>query len=184
MSRVIAGSRGSRRISVPKGSETRPTAERVREAVFSTFYSLTDMDGAEVLDLYAGSGAIGIEAVSRGARRAVFVEKSRQAIPVLRKNIEDLDLTDSCDIVIGDVGGWLSSAAADRKDVVYIDPPYHRPVHGDLVALVERGWLAGHAVVAVEHALRDAPVEWPEGLEPLKMRRYGNTAVSYARFEG
>ncbi|MFE6776304.1 16S rRNA (guanine(966)-N(2))-methyltransferase RsmD [Streptomyces sp. NPDC057702] len=183
MPRIIAGSRGSRRITVPRGAETRPTADRVREAIFSTFYSLLEMEGAHVMDLYAGSGAVGLEALSRGAGHAVFVEKSRHALDVLRGNISELDFTDSCHVVPGDVLGWLSSPA-DPKDLVFMDPPYAKTPHDELVLLSENGWLTPHAVVAVEHSHRSDPIQWPKGLESLKVRRYGNTAVSYARFGG
>ncbi|MFI1735833.1 16S rRNA (guanine(966)-N(2))-methyltransferase RsmD [Streptomyces acidicola] len=183
MPRVIAGSRGSRRISAPKGSETRPTGDRVRAAVFSTLYSLTELEGAVVMDLYAGSGAVGLEALSRGAEQAVFVEKSRNALTALRTNISELDFLENCKVIPGDVETWLSTAAS-AKDFVYLDPPYARSVHRDLALLVENGWLSRNAVVAVERASRDTPVEWPEGLQPIKVRRYGITSIFYARFGG
>lgn len=181
MPRIIAGSRGSRRIEAPSGARTRPTSDRVREALFATLGAVADVAGARLLDLYAGSGAVALEGLSRGAARATLVEKARGAVAACRRNAAALDFADACEIVAADVTTWLTTAEPAPYDLVFADPPYARSLTDDLAALTGRGWLAAGAVVAVERASRDAAVDWPTGLTPLRTRRYGDTTVHYAR---
>ena len=179
--RIIAGSRGSRRIEAPSGARTRPTSDRVREALFASVDALTELEGARLLDLYAGSGALALEGLSRGAAHATLVEKARDALGVCRRNAATLGFGEVCDIVAADVTSWLATAEPRPYDLVLADPPYARPVADDLTSLAERGWLAPTAVVVVERGARDADVDWPAALTPLRSRRYGDTVLHYAR---
>ncbi|ADH65658.1 MULTISPECIES: 16S rRNA (guanine(966)-N(2))-methyltransferase RsmD [Nocardiopsis] len=185
MTRIIAGTAGGRRISVPEGRNTRPTSDRAREALFSSVQSdLGSLDGARVMDLYAGSGAIGLEALSRGAAHALLVEADRRAAQVLRDNIQTLGLpgarlvADRVERVVG------ADNTGDPYDVVVADPPYavtDAEVAGVLADLVGRGWLAEDAVVVVERSKRGAEPSWPEGLERDRSRGYGEAVLWYAR---
>ena len=179
MTRIVAGIAGGRRLAVPpKG--TRPTSERVREALFSAIESALDLDGARVLDLYAGSGALGLEALSRGAAHATFVESDRAAISVLEKNIAAVGLP-GAEIRRGKVGTVLD-AGGTPYDLVLADPPYDlaelAPV---LIALVQHGWTRPGSVVIVERARRSGSPAWPEALVAGKVRRYGDTELHWAR---
>jgi 16S rRNA (guanine966-N2)-methyltransferase len=172
--RVIAGSRKGHTIAAPRGLETRPTSDRVRESVFNL---VGPLDGASVLDLYAGSGALGIEALSRGAARAVFVERAPEAVRTIERNLDSLRLT-GARVVLGDALATLSrEAAAGRKyDLVLVDPPY-----GMATNLQEQ--LARHlpSVLAEDGLLvleTDARVE-PELPLPLRTSRtYGSTRIT------
>jgi 16S rRNA (guanine966-N2)-methyltransferase len=176
VTRVIAGTLGGRRLRTPPGSATRPTTDRVREALFS---SLGELAGRSVLDLYAGSGALGIEALSRGASRATFVEHDQRAATVLRANLADLGLT-AGQVVVADVSAFLrrDPVAYDAPyDVVLADPPYAEPVGDVLSALV--GWVGD--VVVLERSSRDPAPDWPAGIEAVRSRTYGETALWYGR---
>ena len=185
MARVIAGEAGGRRLAVPDGRDTRPTSDRAREGLFATIVSLTgSLAGARVLDLYAGSGAVGLEALSRGAEHVLLVESGSRAARVIRDNIEAIGLagaevlTDRTERVLA------KNPDSGPYDVVFADPPY--ALAGDEVsamlnALVKQGWLAPGALVIVERATRSGPVSWPAGLEPDRARRYGEATFWYAR---
>ncbi|HJY01261.1 MAG TPA: 16S rRNA (guanine(966)-N(2))-methyltransferase RsmD [Streptosporangiaceae bacterium] len=185
MARVIAGEAGGRRLAVPDGRNTRPTSDRAREGLFATIVSLTgSLAGARVLDLYAGSGAVGLEALSRGAEHVLLVESGSRAARVIRDNIEAIGLagaevlTDRTERVLA------KNPDSGPYDVVFADPPY--ALAGDEVsamlnALVKQGWLAPGALVIVERATRSGPVSWPAGLEPDRARRYGEATFWYAR---
>jgi 16S rRNA (guanine966-N2)-methyltransferase len=185
MTRIIAGTAGGRRISVPEGRNTRPTSDRAREALFSSVQSdLGSLDGVRTMDLYAGSGAIGLEALSRGAAHALLVEADRRAAQVLRGNIQTLGLpgarlvADRVERVIG------ADNTGAPYDLVVADPPYavtDAEVAGVLADLVGRGWLAEDAVVVVERSKRGAEPSWPEGLERDRSRVYGEAVLWYAR---
>jgi 16S rRNA (guanine966-N2)-methyltransferase len=178
--RVIAGRLGGRRLAAPRGDETRPTSDRVREALFSI---LGDVEGARVLDLYAGTGALGIEALSRGASRAVFVESARAALAVLRANIASLDLEASA-VVIAQPA--LRAAPLILREapfeLVLADPPYAAlasaaSVLERLVAAAPRRLLAPSARVVIEHASRDEPPEIG-GLRRATTRSYGEASLT------
>lgn len=184
MTRIIAGALGGRRLSAPAGTATRPTAERVREALFSSLATMTELDGCRFADLYAGSGAVGIEAASRGAVAVLLVESEARAARTLRGNLATLGLSASCRLITARVATALGDAPADPFDVVFADPPY--PVADDeveamLAALVEHGWLADGAVLVVERSTRSPEPRWPRGVTPERGRRYGDTALWYGR---
>ena len=178
MTRIIAGTAGGRRIAVPpKG--TRPTSDRVREALFGALAHDPGLEGAAVLDLCAGSGALGLEALSRGAAHALLVEFDRRAAGVLRSNVATLGLP-GAEIAVVDAGALLRGPARRTYDIVLVDPPYDVPadeVVGWLADAASNGWLAADAVVAVERTARDGAFPWPAPLHGLRERRYGDTIV-------
>jgi 16S rRNA (guanine966-N2)-methyltransferase len=181
VTRIIAGRAGGRRIAVPP-SGTRPTSDRVREALFSALTADPGLDGAAVLDLCAGSGALGLEALSRGAAHALFVELDRRAAGVLRRNVADVGLPGA--VVRTATAATVLAGPADRAyDLVLVDPPYATPdaeVARWLAAAHPRGWLADGAVVVVERP-RGGAFPWPAPLEPVRERRYGDTVLFTAR---
>jgi 16S rRNA (guanine966-N2)-methyltransferase len=166
---------------MPSGDATRPTAERAREGVFSTLTSLRgSLVGASFLDLYAGSGAVGLEAASRGATTVMLVERDPKALRALRANIETLGLA-GVEVRGEAVERVLAQTAAAPYDVVFLDPPYSDPVDDVLERLVRGDWLAVDGLVAVERASRGSEPAWPVGLEALRSRRYGEATVWYGR---
>jgi 16S rRNA (guanine966-N2)-methyltransferase len=182
MTRLIAGTAGGRRLTVPP-SGVRPTGDRAREGLFNSLGTLVDLDGARVLDLYAGSGALGLEALSRGAAEVVLVENAPRVLPVLRKNLAAVGLPGGR-VVAGSVPSVVAGPAPSSFDVVVADPPYATPVSevlGVLRALVEGEWLAEDAVVVVERSAREEPFEWPTPLVALRERRYGEAMLRYGR---
>jgi 16S rRNA (guanine966-N2)-methyltransferase len=180
VTRLISGVAGGRRLKVPRVG-VRPTGDRAREALFNSLGSLLELRGATVLDLYAGSGALGLEALSRGAASVVFVESSPGVLPVLKANLAAVGLPGGR-VVAGDVSTVVGGAAPARFDLVLADPPYATPddeVIGVLEALSAGGWLAPEAVVVVERASRDRPFEWPTPFTGLRDRRYGEAVLRY-----
>jgi 16S rRNA (guanine966-N2)-methyltransferase len=168
--RVVAGVAGGRRLHVPSGKRLRPTSERVREAMFASLGSMGAVQGARVLDLFAGTGALGIEALSRGAAAATFVDTDGQAISMIRANLLTTGLTGG-KIVRGDVMRFLETSS-DAYDLVLADPPY---AFADWPKLLER--LPGEvAVLESNRPIDDAP-----GWLILRSRRYGDTVVTFAR---
>ncbi len=176
--RIIAGSLGGRRIVAPRGPHTRPTSDRVREALFS---ALGDVGGASVLDLYAGSGALALEALSRGAARAVCVERAPAALRCLGDNVRALGVADRCRVLALDVRrAGKSLAALGPFDLVLCDPPYAetaRAVEALAALIATPGIVAPGARIVIEHAARDAVVA-PRGTTHERTRRYGDTALS------
>jgi 16S rRNA (guanine966-N2)-methyltransferase len=201
VARVIAGEAGGRRLAVPDGRNTRPTSDRAREGLFATVSSIVgSLAGARVLDLYAGSGAVGLEALSRGAEHVLLVEHGARAVRAIRQNIEAIGLpgavvaADRVERVLAGgpapaggrdgpaPAGGQDSSARDRYDVVFADPPYAMPaaeVARMLIALAEQGWLAPGALVIVERATRSGPLSWPDGFAPDRARRYGEATFWY-----
>ena len=171
--RVIAGRLGGRRLSAPRGLATRPTSDRVREALFS---ALGDVGAARVLDLYAGTGALGIEALSRGAAQATFVESARAALAALRENLAALGIEASARVVAQPVGRAVA-ALEGPFDLVFADPPYAAIAEVPAAFAALRPALTGEARVVVEHASRDAAPSLA-GLVPRPSRAYGDTAVT------
>jgi 16S rRNA (guanine966-N2)-methyltransferase len=185
VTRIIGGHAGGRRLQTPKGDLTRPTADRVREALFSALEStLGSLSGLRFLDLYAGSGAVGLEAWSRGAAAVLLVERDRRTAALVRANATTLGCRDAR-VVTGSVRTVLTEGPVDAPyDVVFADPPYATAddrVGGDLQVLVDAGWLAGGAVVVVERPTRAGAVTWPAGLVEDRSRTYGETALWSAR---
>ena len=189
MTRIISGLAGGRRISTPPGSGTRPTSDRVREALFSRLEHLDVLHQRRVLDLYAGSGALGLEAASRGATGVLMVESEWSAVAVIRKNIADLGLpgvTVRADTVERVLAGGPGSGD-ERYDLVLADPPYDATEEalGDvLMLLVTHQWLGEDAFVVVERSARSPEPRWPRGLDGLGERRYGDTKMWFADFAG
>jgi 16S rRNA (guanine(966)-N(2))-methyltransferase RsmD len=185
VTRIVAGALGGRRLTVPTGDRTRPTSDRVREALFSTLESLVDLSGARFADLYAGSGAVGLEAMSRGAAEVLLVESDARVARVARENIGVLAAAPAARLVVGRVSQVLAAGPGGPPyDVVFADPPYAVPdddVTAMLAALVDGGWLAAEAVVAVERSSRSPAPAWVPGLTAERSRRYGETTLWYGR---
>jgi 16S rRNA (guanine966-N2)-methyltransferase len=172
--RIIAGTHGGRKLLTPPGTGTRPTAERAREALFSSLQSFLDIEGTTFLDLYAGSGALGLEALSRGAASATLVENYALALSSIRSNVEALELPAS--VVDMDVDRFLAGTPS-RYDVIVLDPPYELGVDPVLAALVP--WLAEDGVVVAERRTRGPAPTAPEGLREQRSRRYGEATLWY-----
>jgi 16S rRNA (guanine966-N2)-methyltransferase len=188
VTRIIAGTSGGRRLLVPAGSLTRPTSDRVREALFSRLQHQRWLDGTAVLDLYAGSGPLGLEAASRGARSVVLVEQAAPALRALRSNIATLGLAD-VRAVADSVQRFLDlpdPAQVGPFDVVLADPPYPEPeprITRVLEVLAAR-WLSQDALVVLERSSRSPEPTWPDGLVRSDERRYGETVLWFARTAG
>ncbi len=187
MTRIVAGRWGSRRLDVPR-TGVRPTSQRVREAVCNRLEHLCGgLGGLQVLDLFAGSGAVGLELLSRGAAAAVFVERDRAAVRAIRHNIAALS-AEGATVVNRDAAavarGDSLSADGCAFDIVFADPPYDMPL-GALEAILA-DLVAGHRVrdggmLLVEAAARSAGTPWPPGVLPIDSRDYGDTRVWYGR---
>ncbi|MGW7099130.1 16S rRNA (guanine(966)-N(2))-methyltransferase RsmD [Streptomyces sp. NPDC054838] len=184
MTRVIAGSAGGRRLAVPPGTGTRPTSDRMREGLFSTWESLHGVPGSRVLDLYAGSGAVGLEALSRGADHALLVEPDAKAAKAIRDNIKAVGLP-GAEFRAGKAEQIVAAAAhAEPYDIVFLDPPYavgHDDLGEILLTLRSNGWLTDDALVTVERSTRSGAFPWPDGFEPLRSRKYGEGTLWYGR---
>jgi 16S rRNA (guanine966-N2)-methyltransferase len=172
--RVVSGDLGGRKLVTPDGSDTRPTSDRVREAMFNSLFSLDAIEGARVLDAFAGSGALGIEALSRGALHATFVETGRDALAALRENLETLQLGAQGRVVPGDALSHLERIAVEGEvyDLVLLDPPYGFDQWDELLAAVSVG-----ARVVIES---DREVVVPDSWEVHRRKRYGGTVVTLA----
>lgn len=199
MTRIVAGELGGRSIAVP-GKGTRPTSDRVREAIFSRLEHLGVLDSARVLDLYAGSGALGLEAASRGAVSVTLVDSARPAADVARRNVAGLGLTtvrvvaetaERFAAALAGAGSRPGSGAVSRAasgttaalDLVFLDPPYDLDEDAlvtVLTHLAAPGVLADGAVVVVERSIRTPEPAWPAGLAAFARKDYGDTAVYYA----
>jgi 16S rRNA (guanine966-N2)-methyltransferase len=164
----------------PRG--TRPTTDRVREALFNVLSARIDLQDLSVLDLYAGSGALGLEALSRGAATVVFVESGRKAAAVIGQNIDDLGVTGAT-VRRGTVASVLAAGAEIPVDLIFADPPYDvgdAEVIEMLVALTDRGWAAEGCVAVVERGASGPDLGWPAGWQPWRARRYGDTRLEMA----
>ncbi|QGF24918.1 16S rRNA (guanine(966)-N(2))-methyltransferase RsmD [Raineyella fluvialis] len=183
MTRIIAGSHGGRRLATPPGARTRPTTDRVREAVFSALESWAGdgLGGLAFLDLYAGSGAMALEAASRGASPVTAVESDRRTADVVRRNAADLGLR--VEVRTQPVEEVLSVSPPRAYDIIWADPPY--PVPTDqlqrlLGGVWASGWLAADGLLVLERSSRDPDPQWPDGIEEWS-RRYGETTIHYAQ---
>ena len=186
MTRIIAGDAGSLRLVAP-AKVSRPTSDRVREAIFSRLASLSDIEGARVLDLFAGTGALGLEAASRGASAVWLVDNHSGATSVLEANIalvaKPLTHSPTLRSVTSSVAKFLAGAARSEVSLVFLDPPYdYSPsaLNDHLVSL--HPWLAPDALVVVERSSKGEPPQFPEGYEVLSPKTYGDTTVYWARF--
>jgi 16S rRNA (guanine966-N2)-methyltransferase len=182
MTRIIGGSAGGRRINTPRGAHTRPTSDRVREALFSAVESWCgSLHGLRFLDLYAGSGAVGLEAWSRGAGVVTLVEQDRRTAALISGNARTLGFA-RANVVAAPVAGTLRRAPTAPYDVAFLDPPYPAPeeaVAGDLTALDAHGWLVPGALVVVERSSRSPEPAWPSGFTEIRHKRYGETVLWY-----
>ncbi len=179
MTRIVAGTAGGRTLTVPR-SATRPTSERVREALFSRLEHRGVVEGARVLDLYAGSGALGLEAASRGAAAVTLVDSARPAVAACRRNVATLGLGQAS-VVSSTVRSYLAGEPTTAYDLVLVDPPYD-VADADLAEVLDRltRWLATGAVVVVERSRRSPEPTWPAGLAATDERRYGDTVLWFA----
>jgi 16S rRNA (guanine966-N2)-methyltransferase len=183
MTRIIAGSLGGRRIKVPQRG-TRPTTDRVREAVFGRLDAQGALKGARVLDAFAGSGALGIEALSRGAARATFVDSSPASAKVIEANLRDLGLTPQGRVARAEVPVFLRRDG-EAFDLALLDPPYDlspSDLATTLASLAPR--LTPGAQVVLEWSSRGEPPVWSPGIVPGDVRRYGDTSIHYAEAPG
>jgi 16S rRNA (guanine966-N2)-methyltransferase len=189
MTRIIAGAAGGRRLATVPGRSTRPTTDRVRESLFGTVTSIRGgLTGAAVLDLYAGSGAVGLEALSRGAADVILVEADSRAARVISANIGAVGLA-GARLVPEKAQRVLARGpgAAPPRDFVFADPPYAAgdgELAGMLTALADHGWLAAGALVVVERSSRSGPLDWPAGYESERTRRYGEATLWYGLAAG
>ncbi|MGI9085476.1 MAG: 16S rRNA (guanine(966)-N(2))-methyltransferase RsmD [Aeromicrobium sp.] len=183
MTRIVAGHWGGRRLQTPKGDGTRPTSDRVREAMFSSLESeLGGLDGCRVLDLFAGSGALGLEALSRGAEHADLVESDRRAASVIARNINDLDAT-AAELHRTTAERFVGDLRAQPYDLVLLDPPYAcgtDEVGALLTVIIRTGGLEPDGIVGVERSTR-TPFTWPDALTGLRDKAYGETHLWYGR---
>ncbi|QHE72100.1 16S rRNA (guanine(966)-N(2))-methyltransferase RsmD [Rhodococcus sp. WAY2] len=185
MTRIIAGLAGGRRLRVPP-SGTRPTSDRVREALFSALNSRMDLEGASVLDLYAGSGALGLEALSRGADRVLLVESDAKAAGVISQNVSAVGLPGAA-VRTAPVSAVLAGTADRVYDLVLADPPYavdDGAVQTVLSDLRGHGWVADGSIVVLERSSRSPETSWPEGYAPVKAKKYGEARIELATCYG
>jgi 16S rRNA (guanine966-N2)-methyltransferase len=187
--RIVAGKWRGRTLSAPRGRDTRPTSDRVREAIFSSVFSASgQLDGRAVADLYAGSGALGLEALSRGASHCVFVESDARAAAVISSNACELGAEPTAFTVVRSPVGRFAQRPPEGRAVSLLlaDPPYRiepSEVGRVFEALAAQGFLTSGALVVYEHAEGTAAV-WPVGFVPGVQRGYGGTVVSFATYEG
>ncbi len=185
MTRIVAGTLGGRRLTAPPGAGTRPTSDRVREALFSSIESMVDLDGARFADLYAGSGAVGLEALSRGAAHVLLVESDARAARTIQVNLTTLRAEPAARLVVDRVAAVLGRGPdGDPYDVVFADPPYavtDEEIAETATALVRGGWLEADAVLVFERSSRSGPPPQVDGVTSVRSRRYGETTLWYGR---
>jgi 16S rRNA (guanine966-N2)-methyltransferase len=178
--RIVAGSHRGRRLEAPADERIRPTSDRIRESLFNILdHKLNGFAGKRVLDGFAGTGALGFEALSRGAACALFVDKNRDALALARRNAASLGLTEKADFRLADL--TRPPQSAQQFDLVLLDPPYGQGLAGAaLAALADAGWLAPDALAVIETD-RAQPEIVPEGFATLDSRDYGRTRIVLAR---
>ena len=177
--RIVAGSARGRPLQAPRGPHTRPTADRVRQSIFDTLGQF--FDGGAVLDLYAGSGALGLEALSRGVARAVLVDRDREAFAVCRANATTLGFADRTELLPLDAVAAVQrlGARGERFELVFVDPPYADGPEAALEALAAAGIVAPAGRVVAEHDKRRPPADRVGSLARVDLRTFGDTAVSF-----
>jgi 16S rRNA (guanine966-N2)-methyltransferase len=177
--RIVGGTLGGRVLRAPAGASTRPTSEKVREALFQILARKDALDGP-VLDLFAGTGALGIEALSRGAPHATFIESGKQAIKTLTQNLADLGVADRSLVLTGDALRVVARPLADRPPfkLVLVDPPYASDLAVKVVTALPPAHLADGVVIVIEHDRRNAPPDALGSLVRTDERRYGDTLIS------
>ncbi len=177
--RIVGGTLGGRVLRAPAGAATRPTSEKVRQAIFNI---LPDLEGAHVLDLFAGSGALGLEALSRGAAHVTFVDAAKPALAAVRANLDDLGVADRATVMAGDAVAIAGrQVPAEPWRVVFVDPPYRSDLAVRATGAIPLAHLAPGAVIVIEHDRRNAPPDALGSLLRTDQRRYGDTLVSFYR---
>ncbi len=188
MTRIISGSARGRRLRTPAGGATRPTSDRVREALFSALDAqLGGLQGARFLDVFAGSGAVGLEAHSRGADAVTLIESDRATAALICTNARNLGL-EAVTVLAGKADRFAAEPPLGGAfDVAFLDPPYSTQsirVTQLITRLRETGWFAAHAMVVVERPRRDAEWRWPPGVDAVQSKRYGETLLWYGQLAG
>ena len=178
--RIITGTKRGKKLLSLEGEQVRPTTNMVKEALFNILQF--GIEGRRVLDLFAGSGQIGLEALSRGARQAVLVDSSRDAVRVIQKNVEATGFGSQCQVVAADFAGYLR-AEQGMFDVAFIDPPYQAGLLGQALSLTA-GRMNPGGVIVCEHGSREEPPEGAGGFARQKTYRYGRTALTVYRAQG
>lgn len=185
--RIVAGRFRGRALAPPPDERTRPTSDRVRGAVFNVLthgIEGFDIEGVFVLDLFAGTGALGLEAMSRGARYCLFVEDDPEARAVIRQNVEAFALTGHSRIWRRDATTLGDGTFKDKFSLVFLDPPYGKGLGEKALASArDGGWLADGAVIVLEEQA-EQPIQWPDGFNVVDTRSWGGTAVHFARYAG
>ena len=182
MTRIIGGTAGGRRLTTPRGAQTRPTSDRVREALFSAIESWCgSLQGLRFLDLYAGSGAVGLEAWSRGAGIVTMVEQDKKTATLITANAATIGFP-RANVVTSTVATALAKPPTAPYDIVFLDPPYplaEDALAADLAALVEQDWLVPGALVVVERSARSPEPTWPKLFEDIRSKKYGESTLWY-----
>ena len=179
--RIISGIAGGRTLIAPKGLDTRPTQDYVRESLFNIIKK--DVSDASVLDLFAGSGALGLESLSRGASEAVFVDKARQAVDCIKRNVKALGFHEQCMIRQGDWRSVLLRLSRQAFNVVFLDPPYHLTRYPEITdTLHEKKLLAQNALIVIEHRKNVAITLSPQ-FSQEDVRAYGDTVIHFYRYK-
>ena len=181
--RVIGGTARGRRLAAPKGERVRPTADRVKEALFSILTSLLgNLQGLRVLDIFAGTGNLGIEALSRGCGEAVFIDSHRESAAVIRQNLTQLGLSDRSRVIVKDAVSALQGLDGNSAPfhIIFLDPPYRQGLPEKILALLSTSSLVGGETIIVAES--DSGEELPDGFSPLRRfdrRVYGDTALTF-----
>lgn len=176
--RIISGRLGGRTIAAPDGSRTHPMGERIRNAMFNSLGEL--VVDAEVLDAFAGTGALGIEAISRGAKFTTFIERDRTAQKVLQENLENLGITDETKLIRASVAAWIETYDGPKFDLIFADPPYHDTQFSTAMKLL--GLLKSNGLMVLSHPGRSESPTLP-GVVVVDNRGYGDAALTYFRLE-
>lgn len=179
--RVVSGQYGGRRLKVPKGKDIRPTSDKVRGAMFNALGSYLDIDGVRVLDAFCGTGALGLEGLSRGAEHITFLDITKVSLDLARENANDLGVLEHCAFKLCDASKAVFGGN-EVFDLVFLDPPYRKDLIGKtLKHLSDQGVLADQAVCVLESE-KDTVLGVPQGFEMLKDKQYGDTLVTYLRY--
>jgi len=174
--RIVGGNLGGRVLRAPAGAATRPTSEKVREAVFNILDPVAD---ARVLDLFAGSGALGLEALSRGAAHVTFVDSARAAVAAIRSNLRALGVADRATVIAGDAVAAARQVPPAPWQLVFVDPPYRSDLAVRAVSVLPEAHLAPGAVIVIEHDRHNQPPDPLGSLLRTDQRRYGDTLISF-----
>lgn len=188
--RIVGGSHKGKKLFTPKSTETRPTTDRVREAMFNKIahgiakhFDDFDIEGANVLDLFAGTGALGLEALSRGAKFAVFVEDAIEPRGLIRSNIEQLEFTGITKLFKRDATNLGPMKRFQPFNLIFLDPPYNKELgEKALNSAIEGGWFADEALIILEES-KSATITWPENIELLDEKTYGDTTLYYTKWQ-